>query len=338
MMFDIAKSDMDWIEGAGEVAMATVIQTWRSSPRPIGSRLFIRRDGNFIGSVSGGCVEAAVVREALAILEGDSKVKIVEFGVSNDSAWQVGLPCGGQIAIHIQALKSGQQINILKNLSENIEHRKVSILASELERGKIDLVEYEAGAWLSDFGKKFKHHFNAIKENGQSALVEIEGKEYFLDLHLPKKRLIIVGAVHIAEYLSQMALMLNFEVIIIEPREFFRREERFANAKIISGWPDEAVRGLVPDKETALVALSHDPKFDLPALQEILLSDAFYVGALGSRKSHAKRVEALRGEAVSEHQIARIHGPVGLDIGSVSPQEIALSIVAHLVEKIRHAQ
>lgn len=334
MLFDITQSDMEWFDQPGDLALATVIQTWRSSPRPVGSRLIIRPDGNFTGSVSGGCVEGAVVSEALDILN-TGKPMTFDYGVSNEAAWEVGLACGGQLSIHIQPLNHETDKPVLKKLAENISRRKACILLTELESGKIDLIECSDEGQVSHFSDELAAHLRDVMLSAKSSVVQAEGKRYFVDLHLPKKRLIIIGAVHIAEYLCQLALMANFDVMIIDPRSFFRREGRFSGAQLSSDWPDEGVREVQPDRETALVTLTHDPKLDQPALREILMSDAFFVGSLGSRRTHAKRLDELRAEGLEEEALSRIKGPVGLDIGALSPQEIAISIMAQIIEHAR---
>src|SRR5436190_1908539 len=223
-------------EGKG-VAVATVITTWGSSPRPVGSQLGVDDSGAMVGSVSGGCIEGAVVKEAI----------------------------------------------------------------------------------------------DAIKD-GKSETVEIGGQKIFLNVYVPPRRLIIVGAVHIAQSLAPMATMIDFDVTVVDPRGAWATTQRFPGVKVIKDWADEAFQEMGLDASTAVVTLTHDPKLDDPALESALKSDAFYIGALGSRRTHAKRKERLAEVGITDEMFARVHGPVGLNIGAKSPAEIAVSILGQIIE------
>src|SRR5947207_2365511 len=229
---DILKAAEDWRKAGKDVALATVVETWGSAPRPVGSNLVIDGEGNFLGSVSGGCVEAAL-------------------------------------------------------------------------------------------------------RSGKSGMVETPQGQVFLTVYVPPPRLVITGAVHISQALAPMAKLVGYDVVIVDPRTAFATPERFPDVKVIAEWPDTALPPLNIDGYTAFVALTHDPKIDDPALTHALERDCFYIGALGSRKTHARRVERLKQQGIGDDAIARIHAPIGLSIGSVSPAEIAVAIIGESTHQLR---
>jgi xanthine dehydrogenase accessory factor len=310
---------LDWVNAGNSVALATVIETWGSAPRPVGSQLAIRADGTFAGSVSGGCVEAAVVVEALDALE-DGKVRLLEYGISDDEAFAVGLACGGTIRIMVAPIGIGQGpgVSVLEQ-----------VVAARRTRLPV--------AWTTNISD---WHNDVISDPDQLVDVPIKTRfhsdksgfegDIFVGIHNPPLKLIVVGAVHIAQSLIPMAAMAGYDVTLMDPRAAFASQIRFPGQKICDDWPDEALRDIGPDARTAVVTLSHDPKIDDPAILETLKSDAFYLGCLGSRKTHAKRVARLEAANIQAEQIARIHAPVGLDIGAKSPAEIALSVLAEI--------
>jgi xanthine dehydrogenase accessory factor len=325
----IIPTALDWLGQGRRVALATVIETWGSSPQPVGSKLLIDADGNFVGSVSGGCVEAEVVTEAADVI-ADGKPRSVSFGVEDGKAWQVGLACGGSIRILIEPLMTagngGAGSEVFTRLLADLGRRRAAALVTELSTGARRLVHgtAEAGPQIAEaLAHAFRHD--------KSGLVKSETGETFIDVFNPPLRLIIVGAVHIAQSLLPLAENLGYDVTIVDPRGAFATPARFGKAKLCRDWPDEALPKLGSDANTALVALTHDPKLDDPALLFALRSDALYVGALGSRKTHAKRVDRLLAAGLSAEAIERIHAPIGLDIGAEGPAEIALSIIAEIV-------
>ncbi len=297
-LFDAA---LGWIASGHQVALATVIQTWGSAPRPVGSHLVVRQDGLFEGSVSGGCVEGAVITEALACL-AQARSTEVRFGVADAQAWEVGLACGGNITILIQPISDGFFPADL-----------VRAIVSETDAGKIICVELDVKSGAALQGDQ---------ANAKPDSVQIT--------YVPRARLAIVGAVHITQHLAPMATRLGYDVLIIDPRQMFAAAERMAGLSISDAWPDDALASWKPNAASAVVTLTHDPKLDDPALITALKSDAFYIAALGSRKTHGSRVERLKAIGFSEHDIARIHGPAGLAIGSRSPAEIAVSVLAEM--------
>jgi len=309
---------LQYISEGHKVALATVIETWGSSPRPIGAQLAIREDGSFMGSVSGGCVEGAVVAEAQDALQSGT-CRVLEYGVSDEEVFAVGLACGGNIRVLVEPIGVGQgpSVQVLEYLVAKRAERRAIGYKVNLENWERAFVEPQ------DVPDRF-----AKDRSG------IEGAEFTL-IYNPPLRMVIIGAVHIAQSLVQLARIAGYSVSLLDPRESFASATRFPDVTVISDWPDEAMRGISPDARTAIVTLSHDPKIDTPALEIALNSDAFYIGSLGSKRTHGKRIAALKAAGFTAAQIARIHGPVGADIGAATPAEIALSIMAEITERLR---
>lgn len=295
----ILASVMAW-RGA-PMALATVIETWRSAPCPVGTHMLVHEDGRFVGSVSGGCVEGDILQVAAEVIAQNS-FAIRRYGVADGSAWEVGLPCGGDIVVLVQ------------NVSPDYFPGKLfgAIIGAQAS-GNTLLVGTDL-------------------ENGRSEVIKAEAGGLFVNHYLPPRRLLIVGAVEIASALSDIALSMGIEVTIIDPRARFLTEERFPGVTLDDRWPDEAMAAIQPGKRTAIVTLSHDPKIDDPALTAALASPAAYVAALGSKASHAKRLERLSAAGMSAAQLGRIEGPAGVAINAVSAPEIALSIAAGMVK------
>jgi len=280
------------------MALTTVIATWGSAPRPRGSHMLVTEDGRFEGSVSGGCVEAEVLAHAAGVIAGGG-FRRLDYGVADPAAWEVGLPCGGTIELMIQPVsEQGFSPALFGRIAEARARGEALILSTDLTTG--------------------------ITREGP-------GTEGFSNIYLPPRRLLIVGAVQIAQALARLARELGMAVTVIDPRGRFLTEERFPGVTLDDRWPDEAVAVARPDPATAIVTLSHDIKIDDPALAAALRSPAGYIAALGSRRSHAARLERLAAQGFDETALARIEGPAGLDIGGVGPAEIALSIAAGAV-------
>lgn len=286
-----------WAAGGHALALATVVRTWGSAPRRPGSMLLVRDDGLFEGSVSGGCVEGAVIEAARArMAEGGGE--LMTFGVADETAWEVGLACGGEIAVLVQALDAG---GFPPALLERIA-------AARSGGGSISLA--------FDFA------------SGRAS--EGESGDFVARID-PPLRLMLVGAVHIAQALAPMAALLGQRVLIVDPRGAFAAGPRFAGFEVDDRWPDEALADWRPDRASAVVTLTHDPKLDDVALAAALRSEAYYIAALGSRKTHAARLERLAAQGFDAEALARIHGPAGLAIGAATPAEIALSVAAQMV-------
>ena len=321
----------DWLQSARKVALATVTRTWGSAPRPEGSQMAIRDDGAFSGSVSGGCVEGAVIGEAQNALN-DGKPRNLKFGVSNEDAWAVGLACGGTIEVHVAPMLASPQQSLLRELKEARDGHRAAVLATDLATGE-SVLRYPGeprGDALAEAAK-----LQARKD--QSATIAIDGRNWFLTVFNPPLDLAIIGAVHIAQPLARMAVLADYAVRVIDPRSAFATEERFPGTALTHEWPDEALAAKPPGPRSAVVALTHDPKLDDPGLSAALNSQAFYIGALGSRTTHSKRLERLRANGFSETELQRIRGPIGLDIGARSPGEIAIAILAQMTAELRKA-
>lgn len=322
---NIPETALDWAEAGRKVALATVVKTWGSAPRPVGSQLVIDGDMEFLGSVSGGCVEGAVIHEALDAMR-DGKPRVLSFGVSDDTAFEVGLACGGQIEVMVEpvGVGDGPSVEDLEALVAARTTRKP--VAWQVNTSTWERLLRDRDPADDDLEARFRTD-KSMKDG-----------DIFTAIHNPPLRLAIVGAVHIAQPLVQMARMAGYDVVLSDPRDSFASELRFPDETFLEGWPDEALADYGLDARTAVVTLSHDPKIDTPALVTALKSEAFYIGSLGSTRTHAKRVEALKAEGLSDGQIARIDGPIGLDIGASSPAEIAIAIMAEMTERLRRPE
>lgn len=304
-------------EGRGAV-LATVVETWGSAPRPVGSQLVISGDGEMAGSVSGGCVEGAVVVEAMEAVRSGA-AQMLEFGVSDDEAFAVGLACGGRIRVWLEPVGVALPEALLAELVEARAARKPVAYVVNTETGERRLDD--AVRWAD----RFRADRSGMEEDGAT----------FVHVHNPPLRMIVVGAVHIAQALLPMARLAGYDVSLVDPRPAFAQETRFPGEAVVEDWPDEALDALAPDARTAVVTLTHDPKLDDPAISRALNSDVFYLGCLGSTRTHAKRVARLTEAGFTEEEIARIHAPVGLDIGARGPAEIAVSILAEVTSRLR---
>ena len=316
----IPETALAWHRAGRGAALATVVETWGSAPRPVGSQLVIAGDGDMMGSVSGGCVEGAVVAEALDAL-ADGRPRLLTYGVSDEAAFAVGLACGG--TIRVMVVPVGAQLT---------EAMLAGLVAARATRASVALLT-DTATWahrLTDGADdpavqaRFRSDRSGMEENGT-----------FIAVHNPPLRMIVVGAVHIAQPLLQMARACGYDPVLIDPRDAFGSAARFPGETILADWPDEAMATLAPDARTAVVTLTHDPKLDDPAIRVALNAPVFYLGCLGSTRTHAKRVDRLRAEGFGEDRIARIHAPVGLNIGAKSPAEIAVSILAQITQVLR---
>lgn len=305
-MRDVLPELIEWTEAGEDVALATVVETWGSSPRPLGSKMVVTRSGKMAGSVSNGCIEGAVFEEAQKVLKsGESK--IAAFGVADDVAFEVGLACGGHIEVYVEPLGPVQ-----KKAIEMLRANRPATLRTNLASGEAELVDG------SPRGSELAHR---------------EGDWFIEPLRRPP-HLVIVGAIHIAIPLHRLAKLMGYRVTVIDARAKFATKERFPEAdELIVAWPDEAVAKLTLDRSTYVVILTHDPKFDLPALRSVLGKDVGYIGAIGSRKTNQNRFDKLRSEGFTEEQLARVHGPIGLDLGGRGAEETALGILAEVTSE-----
>jgi xanthine dehydrogenase accessory factor len=323
-----------WLKEGREVALATVVETWGSAPRPTGSHLVIDGKGQFFGSVSGGCVEGAVITEAIDIL-ATGKPRMLEFGVADETAWQVGLSCGGRIKVYVERLGQDSAMDplILHQLNEERRARRAVIDVKDLASGSDSLIRES-----ERIPAGVAAHLEKAFRSGRSGLVEVEGRPLFLRVYTPPPRIVAIGAVHISQALAPMARLAGYDIEIIDPRTAFATPERFPEVTLITEWPEEVLDQRPLDSYTALAALTHDPKIDDFPLKAALEAGCFYVGALGSRKTHARRVERLLASGLSHEMVARIHAPIGLGIGAANPGEIAVAVLGEIIAALRQRE
>ena len=314
---NIPETALNWFRDGTGAALATVVETWGSAPRRVGAQLVVGGGGQIEGSVSGGCVEGAVIVEALEAIE-EGKHRVLEFGVSDDDAFAVGLACGGTIRVLVEPVGAALPEAMLSELVEARSGRESLAYEVNINSGARRIVR-------DGYANRLRMDRSGFEEDGET----------FVAVHNPPLRLIVVGAVHIAQALVPMAQIAGYDPAVIDPRETFASEARFPGVTLRHDWPDEAVEELGLDARTALVLLTHDPKLDDPALIAALRSDVFYIGALGSTRTHAKRVERMKAEGMTDEDIARIHGPIGLDIGAAGPSEIAVAVLAQMTQVLR---
>lgn len=302
--WDVLTRAVVWLDSGYRVHLFTVVQTWGSAPRLPGALLAVREDGHLIGSVSGGCVEDDLADKARNG-ELPQTPSLIEYGVSRDDAQRFGIPCGGRLQIFVEPLQDAAP---LKSLLQGMEQRKFIRRSIHLASGRARLAE--------------------VAPEGPPRIED----DWFHSYFGPQWRLLIVGANQLGSVLASMAQVLDFEVLICDPRQEMREEWHVEGAGWVYAMPDDAVLEINPDAYTAIVAVTHDPKLDDMALLEALKSGAFYVGALGSQKNQEKRRERMRMFDLGEAEIAKLHGPVGLPIGSRTPAEIAIAILAELIQ------
>ena len=315
-----------WRETGRRVAMATVVESWGSAPRPVGSRLIVDDRGVFLGSVSGGCVEGDVVTMALDVIE-DGRPRLMEFGIADEAAWRAGLSCGGRIAVYVERM---DDLGLLQELNRERAARRIGTLVTPIDGGAARLVS-EENSRTDEVTLAARERLGA----GASGVFAFGGRRYFVNVETPSPRLILVGGVHVAQALAPMAELAGFDVPIVDPRTAFAAEKRFPGKHLIAEWPDVAFPLLGLDAYTAVATLTHDSKIDDVALRLALVSKCFYVGALGSKKTHSHRVERLIASGLSPAAIARLHAPIGLDIGAATPAEIAVAVLGEVILALR---
>lgn len=300
---------IEWLESGHRVALATVVETWGSAPRPVGAWLAIRDDGQIAGSVSGGCVEDDLIARVRSDVFAQPLPQVVVYGVSKEEAARFGLPCGGTLRL---VMEPNPELELLRELRRRVGAKHMTARVLELATGR---------ARLEDASRS-----DALAFDGR-AMRAVYG---------PRWRLILIGAGQLSQYVAQIAQGADYEVVVVDPREEFAAGFGVEGVTFLRGMPDDEIVALDVDQHTAVVALTHDPKLDDMALLEALKSPAFYVGALGSRANTAKRKARLALFDLSEAEIERLHGPVGLYVGARTPPEIAISIMAEITaEKYR---
>jgi xanthine dehydrogenase accessory factor len=329
--------DLDtWLDqGQQAIALATVIQTWGSAPRKAGAKMAFSADGSISGSVSGGCVEGAVIEAGNEVLESGTP-QLLHFGVADETAWEVGLACGGTIDVFVERLDL-EAYQLLRDIAlQDQAGTCVTVLRGSEELIGRKWIQARNGRSLNQLPPSFTSQLADLPPTTQRLALS-DDVALFIEQFRPAPTLIMVGGVHIAVALTSMAKTLGFRTIVIDPRRAFGSDDRFPHAdQLLTLWPKKAFAELEITPETAVALLTHDPKIDDPALEIVLSSSAFYIGALGSRKTHAKRVERLQKKGIDAAQIGRIHAPIGLDLNAQSPEEIALSVMAEVVKAFRN--
>jgi xanthine dehydrogenase accessory factor len=300
---EVLKACDDWLARGCKCALVTVIQTWGASPRPAGAMLAICDDGRVVGSVSGGCVEDDLIERVRKEGIQRTRPELVTYGVTADEAHRFGLPCGGTIRLVIEPLSAQSRI---AELLKRVSHQELVSRTLHLQTGEVDLAP-------------------GTPEQQVQA-----GETTLTTLHGPRWRLLIIGAGQLSRFVAQIATGMDYHVTVCDPREEYRATWNLAGVEVVHTMPDDFILDRRPDTRCAVIALTHDPKLDDLALMEALRSPAFYVGAIGSQANNAKRRERLRLFELSDTQLARLHGPIGLFIGSKIPPEIAISILAEM--------
>ena len=330
-------SDLDnWHADNTSIALATVVQTWGSSPRRAGAKMALTPDGKITGSVSGGCVEGAVFESGVEVLK-TNRPQLLHFGVADETAWEVGLACGGSIDIFVKPLDT----EFFKTLHSVLVNEQPAVVLTVV-RGPSELLGREmlvredgqvTGTLNDALNAKALNLAGETLAQGVSHRAMLnEDIEVFVEVILPPPTLIAVGGVHITIALMALAKTLGYRTVVVDPRSAFGNEERFPNVdQLIQAWPQDAFQQVPLTRSTAIAMLTHDPKLDDPALKIALPSPAFYVGALGSKTTQAKRRQRLLEGGLTEAQLNRLHGPIGLEIGAGTPEEIAMSIMAEIV-------
>jgi xanthine dehydrogenase accessory factor len=329
----------DWISKSKPFAIATVTKTWGSSPRPVGSSMIVSDEMEMAGSVSGGCVEGAVIKAAMPLIQQGTGGNLT-FGVSNDEAWTVGLTCGGQVDVFAERFMAfderPEEKEMWNQLNHCLQNNEACILLSRIQNGKSHhLLVLPDGKTIG------KNHDNFILQEALRAYgerknqtIEWNGESYFAHVFPRKSQMLIIGAAHITTELVQLANMYGFESIVIDPRGIFSNKTQFPIApdQLFDDYPSEVLPDFKLDAYTYAVILSHDPKIDDNALNILLKSKVAYIGALGSRKTHEKRLNRLKKAGFSDEDLNRIKAPVGVPINAKSAKEIALSIMSEIIK------
>lgn len=337
-MIDILPTIERWCASGLRVAIATVVDVAGSAPRLPGSALAVNERGEVVGSVSGGCVEGAVYEETMLLL-GGGRPRLVRYGISDDDALSVGLTCGGEIGIFVDLVDARICARLARALAERDPIALVTRLDDDLSGSKVLLTEGDVGDLdARAFDDAIVTDARALLAAGETALRSYErsttagAAHVFVHAFVPQADMYIFGAVDFSRAMARAGKFLDFRVSVIDARPIFATKERMPDAdEVVVAWPDEFLRNARVDARTAIVVLTHDLKFDIPLLEVALETTAGYIGAMGSRRTHERRMVVLRELGLSEGSLARISGPIGLDIGAQTPEETAVSIAAEIV-------
>ena len=328
-MLEIAPDLRRWLSRGEKIALATVVATRRSAPRPIGAKLGVSEGGELAGSVSGGCVENEVYGLAREALAGGPPA-LASYGISDELGLSVGLPCGGEIDVFVDAYAP----ELIERLIDAAEREEPAVLYEVVAGESLGakMFTLESGEMIGDGLGDPPVGVDELLRGGRSVLVEENGRTVFCDVFGRRPRLVVFGAVDTAEHLCQAARTLGWRTIVVDARARLATEERIPSAdELLVSWPEEALEQIQPDHATSIVILTHEDRFDVPALKGALAGDAFYIGALGSRRNQDRRRERLLAEGLDEEALERISGPSGLDLGASTPAETAVSILAEIL-------
>jgi len=326
---DALTSARRWLEEFGQAALATVVSTWGSAPVPVGGQMAISPSGQFEGSVSGGCVEAEVITEATDVLARDMP-KLLEFGVGEELAWSAGLPCGGAISIYVEPLRRERDSAFLERVFSARRARMSLDVLTTLATGERRLFDARE-PMPAEIAQ-------CLNNSSESRLLSLGDDPVFLHALTPPVRVVIVGATHVGQVLADLANRIGYDVVVVDPRAAFASADRLGDFKSLTDWPEISLKSLGLDPRTAVVTLTHAAAIDDEALTEALRSHCLYIGALGSTRTHAKRLQRLAAAGFNDTELARISAPVGLPIGAKGPAEIAVSILAEIVKVARETR
>ncbi len=338
-MQDILPTLEKWLEAGRPFALATVIKTWGSAPRPVGSALAISETNDMAGSVSGGCVEGAVARKAAEVLRS-GKGELLRFGVSDEDAWSVGLSCGGNIEVWLEPFLAfdprPEEKDVWQQLHTALNENRGCVLITAMQgpRPQHTLVWPDGSAFGAPCSDEVKQAALQAYRERRHLIHDAEGNAAFIRVFPPKSQMLIVGAAHITADLVHLGNFFGFETIVIDPRGIFAQKTTFEDPprQLYNDWPAEVLPRFPLDAFSFAVLLTHDPKIDDQALHILLRSEVAYIGALGSRRTHAKRIDRLKKAGFTDAEIEKVHAPVGVDIKAKKPREIALSIMAEIIQ------
>uniref|UniRef100_A0AAU2ADQ1 XdhC family protein n=1 Tax=Streptomyces sp. NBC_00093 TaxID=2975649 RepID=A0AAU2ADQ1_9ACTN len=349
-MLNIADTLYDWCREARPFALATVVRVSGSAPLPVGTALAVDADGAVVGSVSGGCVEAAVYELCQQVLKGDEPATRARFGYSDDDAFAVGLTCGGELDVLVQRIDPTDQPHLIAALAEVTSGRPAAVAQivdgpEELLGGTLSVTgdgSTHSATSGGDWERAVAAQARAYLRAGRGGLVELGGDtttclSVLVHTHTSRPRMLIFGAVDFAGALSQIGRFLGYRVTVCDARPVFATAARFPHAdEVVADWPHRYLAATEVDARTAVCVLTHDAKFDVPLLRLALGLPVGYVGAMGSRRTHAQRLELLREAAVPQEHLSRLYSPIGLDLGAGTPEETAVSIAAEIVAHTHH--
>ena len=305
-----------WVEAGQMSWLCTVVKTWGSSPRPIGSLLGCNDEGHIAGSLSGGCIEEDLLEKLKNGELAGEKPEVLIYGVTQEETERLGLPCGGQLHVVIEPFPDQRHLPELKQIIDRLQSREC------IER-KVDIA---TGTMTVENKERFKH----LQFVGDFDNTDVANEKFMVQTYGPRYQLFLIGAGQVSMYLSEMAQALDYHVVVCDPREHLIEQWAVDGVQLVNDMPDDAIRNLANDSFTAIIALTHDPRIDDMGLMEALKTEAFFIGAMGSTRTSAKRRERLLQLDLSEQEISRLHAPVGLAIGSKTPAEIAIAILAQL--------